>query len=427
MTALRSAVHALLASNEPTLQILGVSGPGGIGKTWAVNAALADFNLLENGIIKIALDGSDQGLLTRPVEFIAQYLTPPQLPEPALLAVDHFPKTRAVVHAFRTVCDQASKDEKILDLIKQGHEFIKPLIEKGGWLSDAPWYIKKGEQPAFELTLAALKKYQGSRSLLSFIYENTEDAVKRDLNGTLSESIIVDFKAMMVGFAVSDPQKYTKFTERKINGCTKVLIVLDDYEMLHQVMGDLLLGKILPGLAQQPLPIRMIIIGRDELSSTDVKFGQYFAKNIVGQYPLHVMTREDVTGPLIKKKGYTEAEAEAIYQETGGYPYLVGHYLEHDRDYMASAVGAKSLYDRTVKWMMPEQRKWVEIVVKLDAVSIASIQGAGFAEEEAKHIFSWFENEPSLRDPRAPVFTVNRLLRTHILRYLQMRTGTAAQ
>ena len=75
---LHAAIHALLASDKPNLSLLGISGPGGIGKTWSIRAALAEFNLFEHGIIQIFVDGSDENALQRPTEFAAQHLTPVQ-------------------------------------------------------------------------------------------------------------------------------------------------------------------------------------------------------------------------------------------------------------------------------------------------------------------------------------------------------------
>jgi hypothetical protein len=427
--SLHDAIHSLLSNNDSGLQILGVSGPGGIGKSWAVATALREFDLARNGIIRIALDAADQALLAQPVEFVARYLTPPQLPQPASLAVDNFPRTRAVLQAFRSVCEQASRDHRISSLVQAGHGFVRPLIDVGVWLNDlAPRTrdrvdmrsIRADEQAAYASLMTILHGYRQARSL--WPWNRTANAVRRDLTSTMGEAIALDFKALVDGFTLTDPHTYTTMTASPVHGCTKVLLILDDYEMLHQAMGGLLLNAVLTAFRDYQLPIRVIILGRDDIAAMDVRFTQHFGRHILGQHRLGVMPEEEAL-LLLAAAGYDPAEARTIHAEAGGYPYIIGHYLEHGKEAVSSALGAKTLYDRTVKWMDEEQRSWLAIVVRLDVVSLSSLRATGLSEAEAGRIMAWFESEPSLRDPVSPMFTVNRLLRPHLCRYLDVRHG----
>jgi hypothetical protein len=314
-------------------------------------------------------------------------------------------------------------------LLAQGHEFLLPILEAGGWLNDAfPVLkgkinlkaLKKAEEAAYEAAMAILRKYQASRSI--WPWNTVEDNVKRDLQGTLGEAMAIDFKAMLTGFVPRDPEKYTWYVKRRIDGCNKLLIVMDDFEKTREALGDLLLNNLLGKFRDYHLPIRMIIAGRDSLFATDVRFKQYLAPNIVGQVALDVLPKEEAL-PLLCGAGFTQEEAPSIYSETGGYPYLIGHYLDQGKEGLTSALGAKMLYERTTKWMTPQQKLWLEIVLPLETVSKRALRDAGVASGEEDVIQDWFENEPSLRDPRASVFKVNPMLRTHIARYLELHEG----
>lgn len=426
---LHSAIHALLADDSPTLTILGVSGPGGIGKTWGIQSALSDFNLLHHGILQIAIDGSDESTLQSPIEFACRYLTPAQLPEPGRYQEDHFPQTRKVLKCFRSVCEEAASDEELRRLVAEGHEWVKGLLEFGAWLNDAvPWTRKKvdfkvldgGREQIFQKVAEILERYWQSRSF--WPWNQGENDVKRDLLGTLGEAIAIDFKAMVKGFTPIDAQKYTRFASARIDGNIRLLIFLDDFERTQEALGDLLLGNLLGRLRDYQLPIRMIIAGRDSLIAADGRFKQYLASNLVGQYDLDILPEVEAIR-ILQTAGYSGAEAATIYQETGGYPYLIGHYLDQGREGATSALGAKLLYERTTKWMRPEQRRWLKIVLNLEEVNLATLKNGGVAPDEAEAIQEWFENEPSLRDPRASVFKVNPMLATHINRYLRLHNG----
>ena len=419
---LHSKVHELLSSNEAGIRILSVSGPGGIGKTWAINEALADFDLIGNGIIKISLDGADRVSAVNPVEFLGRYLTPQIMMEPAHGGHDHFNNTREIIEGFRDINADAAKHEGLKDLIDKGSGLVQLLIETGEYLGMVRQKksTTKESDPLREAALNALEIYRNTRSI--WPWNTLSDRLKDNPVGVLVDAVVLDYTAVSRGFKVSDTEKYRRFTQGRIDGCQKILMVIDDYEMLHEVIGEFLLTGILAGFRDRRLPIRILFIGRDRISDVDLRFRQYFSAQIVEECRLEVLPKQEGIAAL-EKAGFMPMEADEIYSETGGYPFLIGYYIEHGKQGAQSALGAKNLYERTTKWMTDQQKDWLRLVLNMENVDRRHLLAAGKDQEEAEAILNWFTAEASLRDPTTEVFVVNALLRRHLMRYYQVMEG----
>lgn len=109
-----------------------------------------------------------------------------------------------------------------------------------------------------------------------------------------------------------------------------------------------------------------------------------------------------------------------IVRATQGFPFLLSLAIEEFAvDNANSALFLKKFYDRTTRWMDEREKEWFNKVCYLDAVNQDSL-AALFSAAEVPRVLRWFQNERSIRDPDAPVFTVRPLIREKCLRLMAL-------
>lgn len=431
---IKKKLQNFILSDDLGLKIFALCGPGGIGKTFLLSEVCNDINLIEKGIVNLSISSVNNGSIMNFAKLVEYGFCPQQMQRPAKPNKDYFTHARSVFKNYYSVFDQAKEEiekKKIEENIKKA---VILAIEVGQALSEFSSnrsnfkndLIKAGKIVTEENIDKAFSLIREMNCMAQswWPWERNTNKVKKDFFGFVSDELILDWQSMLHGFEVSDPQKYARFAQTTVDGYHKLLMVVDDFETTGIILKDFLLGSLLPRLKSRPFPIKLIILGRDDLEATDIRFRQHFDPEIVAEERLDVFTHSEAT-KLLSDAGYEAAKVEEILDKTGCYPYLISFYLDNKREEINSALSLKKFYERTTKWMTNEQRDWFNEIVFLFEVNENTLRIA-FPERDGKTrrtIMSWFENEASVRDPKSEKFCVNPLIKSRVISYFSIKHG----
>jgi hypothetical protein len=122
-------------------------------------------------------------------------------------------------------------------------------------------------------------------------------------------------------------------------------------------------------------------------------------------------------------EGIPESRRAAIYELTQGFPLLLSLAIEDAATDGTSALFLKRFFDRTTRWMSPDERDWFSRTCYLDEVNEDTLRRV-FPEEDIVAVQNWFEGEASIRDPSSPKFRVRPLIREKVISYMEVRSPT---
>ncbi len=417
----------LLRAPSERLTLIGVSGPGGVGKSFLLNDALEALGPDLAGYLQLRVDGSQRHALGDLFALIEQ-LFPRSLPPPADPEADYFPQVRKVATAHRAMLDdftteRADQDDRLTEaavsVLRLGHALNKAVPKTREYLDVKSLGV--GEDDVRKL-LGAAKALQEStqlpgpvRDLLGVTFRNR---VRTDLYGVTAEAMLTDLSAALVGYRTRDLLRITHRPLRDRN--TDLLLVVDDFEALAPTLEPFLLGALLPRLKSAPFQTVVIVIGRDDLGAMSPSWEQHFHRHIAARLRLDPFDRETALA-LLAQAGIAPERRDDLFAATQGFPYLLSLVLEEAGQGEAdAALFLKKFFDRTTRWMTPTEQGWFVRVCYLDAVDEDTL-GRLFSAEEAGRVQRWFEGEASIRDPASAVFRVRPLIREKVLRYQSLR------
>ena len=253
--------------------------------------------------------------------------------------------------------------------------------------------------------------------------QNLRRRVRRDLFNVTADAFMDDLASMIGASDDGLRKKLRKKTSlhKGIAGSYRLLMVFDDYETLAPLLGDFLLGSLLPRLAAAPFPTLLVVGCRDDLEATHPGWGQHAKKWMREEIRLTSFDEETAFG-LMAEAGIAKEKWTEIYDATRGFPYLLTLAIEEETEADAdSALFAKKFFDRTTRWMTPREQEWFATVCYLDKIDEDTLR-TFFTKEEVPLVQDWFERESSIRDPASQSFQMRPLVRKKTLRYLKTRS-----
>ena len=420
----------------PGLSVVGVSGPGGVGKSFLLAHVLDQLEPVKAGYLVLRADGSNPDTRNDFFGVVDAQLFRRSLDAPADAAKDYFPRLREVVAEHRSVTEEA-----LHELAKKGapatvQNAARLLLRTGRVLNTAgslpsrrmldvamsvdDKVIAEGLDVAWDL-VRELKGLRDSTKLpgpLRDLFGVTRrNRVKRDLYALTAAEIRTDLSAALAGYERGDAKK---LTQGRIAGLNRLLLVLDDYESSAELLSDFLVGALVPALATAPFQTVLVILGRDDLKATHPGWDQHCRRYVKEQIKLTPFD-EKSTFELFAAAGIDPARWPALFEATQGFPFLISLACEEATEAEAeSVVFLRRFYDRTTRWMSERERDWFERVCYLDRVDEDTLCTL-FSPDEVAAVQDWFEREPSVRDPAAPFFRVRPMVREKVLRYLEIR------
>lgn len=426
-------VREFLEGKEPGLSILPVSGPGGVGKTFLVN------HVIESGVgsdyLVLRADGAAPEM-RGDLFAILESLFPRSLPPPARASFDYFPRVRELALEHRLLCDEALREMATSGATEDMKAAARILIRSGraasklardprvGRVLDA---LGKSDSELDRITddvttmLRTLRAFRDSTwlpgPLRDVLGVTRRNRLRNDLYALVAEELRTDLAAALWGYEGRDTLKPT---HRRIPGLERLLIVLDDFELIGPTLQDFLIGGLLRQLADAPFATRMLIVGRDDLMNMHPGWEQHARRFLRPSIELRSFDRP-TTEALCREAGIDEDRIDALWESTRGYPYLVGLAIEEKSAPDAEAATfLRRFVERTTRWMLPNEQAWFFKLVYLDTVDEDTLC-AFFEPGEATRVQRWFEQDASVRDPTAAAFRVRPLIRDRVLRYLAVR------
>jgi hypothetical protein len=418
------------------LSIVAISGPGGVGKTFLLSHVLESIVPEKLGYLTLSADAANPDTRGDLLGIVEGQLFRRVLGPPANRTKDYFPHLRAVADEHRSVVAQAMLElarkgapESVIRaarLLLRGGRILNGTVAKTRAVLDAAGVesvdVEKAVDQAWEM-VRGLPGLRDSTSLPGPLRDvlgiTRKNRVKRDLYALTASVIREDLETAL------DAEERTTdrilATHRRIPGLDRLLLVIDDYEAMASLLGDFLVGALVPALATAPFHTVLVILGRDDLEVTHPGWAQHCRRFLKDQLRLAAFD-EAAAGELFAAAGIEEARRPALFAATQGYPFLISLAVEEAADSSAnSVVFLRRFYDRTTRWMTDREREWFVRVCYLDNVNVDTL-GPMFPGEDVEVIQDWFEREASIRDPAAPVFRVRPLIREKVLRYLELRS-----
>lgn len=94
------------------------------------------------------------------------------------------------------------------------------------------------------------------------------------------------------------------------------------------MLGDFIVESLLRIFENSQFPALTIFVGRDDIADAHSGFHQHFANAIVRNIRLEPFDPADGVRYL-ERAGYSRDEAQAIYDKSGGYPFVLSLFAEH--------------------------------------------------------------------------------------------------
>jgi len=432
-----------ITSKEKGVRILGINGPGGVGKTYLLDIMALNSNPPEkNSTIVFRLNGKEDERNDNFIVLFKTLISSMNLPQTITNAPlkskpkTLFSETQQAIDAYSKMLDDASKEidtkkyktphgiddktyqEKVKIVLKrslrlgvklQKSSLILLIEEVFGTESSNQTFVDE----IFDL-ISDIKTLKESSKLPDFllpVFSNPySQKIKSGLFGVISETMYLDFKNL-----------YTFNPKSEVHLYDKILFIIDDFEVIGKTFGDFLITFI-PKFEQIPYSIGFIILGRDDLETMHLSFKQHLAKYLVLEIALKSFSKEE-TLLLLNEKGFSKVESEQIYKDTYGYPFLISSIII-DGDGI-SALQLRNFYARVTRWMSKIEKEWLNEVCYLDVINQSTLKIAfpKFSEELIKNVMQWFIKESSIRDQNSENFTVNPFIRRKILEYLSKMIG----
>ncbi len=433
-----AALSKLVRETESGLGVVGIIGPGGVGKSYLLDEVFRREKPADLGFMHLSVDASNPQTRGDFFGLIDGQLAARSLPPPARPDYDYFPQIRSVASLYRDMVEKA-RDElgrsdapgavrtAALALLRTAH-VLNDAIPKTRRLLDVAKLGIDQDTAAVALDAAwdlvtKLNVLRHSSSLPGPLRDllglTKQNRVKRDLFNFTADAFCGDVTSSLVGYRKKD---LFKLTHPRLPGLGRLLLVLDDFEATAPVLGDFLVSALLPRLAAARFPTLVIIACRDDLEATHVGFGQHAKRWIKDQIVLRPFGRSDADA-LMTEAGVPPDRQQRLFDSTHGFPFLLALAIEEatapDSD---SALLAKKFFDRTTRWMNERETAWFVALSYLDVVNEDTIRGVVGDGDDPAVVQSWFEHEASIRDPAAKDFTIRPLIREKTLRYLAARS-----
>lgn len=421
----------LLTADGP-FRICGINGPGGVGKTFLVQHVLDEVGLADHGYLQLGLSGANAAVRGDFLGLVEGELARRSLPPPVAAGTDYFPQTRKIAQLHRALLAEAEQSlgesgapEHIRQLasllLTSGQVLNRALPRTRDFVDFDRITVTDDDVEAAYKALQKLEALKESSKLPGLFRDmlgiTLRNRVKTDLYGVTADALVSDLSVALTG---DQGKKSFKVVHDRIKHLRRLLIVIDDFEVLAPVLSTFLVGSLVPRLAEAPFSTVLLIIGRDDLESAEIGFAHHCQRYLELELPLHPFAHDEALAYLADA-GVEPDVAERLYAATHGFPFLLTLAAEEARDGKSNtALFLRKFHERTTRWMSKTQREWFEIVCYLDAVSFDTL-AAFFDAETVPRVQDWFESEASIRDPAAPVFTVRPLIREKVLRYLELR------
>ena len=232
-----------------------------------------------------------------------------------------------------------------------------------------------------------------------------------------ANALVSDLADIVHSFRIPDRVKALNGNQ---TGIERVLLIIDDFETLQAPLGEFLIGSFLPLLQSASFESTVIILGRDQLEATHPAWDQHLRPCLQRRITVGTLPRQDMDKLVDAFRITAAAEKDRAWRDTEGYPFYVQLWIEEAESGGRSAVMLKRFHDRTMRWMAPHQKVWLEQILFLDVVNKNHLNHQLDDPAETDSVFAWFQSEGSVRDTMGADFRLREYLRSRLLDYLRI-------
>ncbi len=417
------------------LTVQSIEGPGGIGKTFLFDHALAGIDLTARNYLTLRINSNEPSELTllRAIERMVNNAEADAIRHrPSRY---YFPSVDRVVTAIETIrsAARAEFEEQHPDndtAMKAFLRFLDLAFEAGKRVNDAfpitEKYVNARKlAPAQRLIEATVPLMGSLRKEARRWFETVgwfsqsralRNSVKENACRPLANGLVSDLSAILTRYRTQDR---LKATHGKVRGIDRLLLVLDDYERLQYSLGEFLVCHLLPTLRSVNFQSVVFVLGRDQLAATHPAWDHHLKANMLQCIELSPFSKHEMD-QLVESYGVTSpSEKQRAWNDTQGYPYYVQLWIEEMESGGRTALMLKRFHDRTTRWMGERERGWLQHMLFLDAVNKRTLRAMLDDGREAEEAFAWFERAGSVRDTSGSFFRVRGYLRSRLIDYLR--------
>ena len=416
------------------LSIVGISGPGGVGKSFLLGHVLETVDPPRLGWLVLTADASNPDTRGDFLGLVEGQLFKRSHSPPADRSKDYFPHLREVASLHRDLVDRAAAEltrqgapepvRRAAVALLRNARVLNKAVPRSRLALDATRLADGDLENVLDEAWDAVRALPGLRDstalwgpIRDLLGITRRNRVKRDLYAFTAAELRADLSAALAGYEGRD---FSRLTQSPIPGLRRLILVLDDYEAIGGLLDDFLVGSLVPELAAAPFQTILVIVGRDDIETAHPGWAQHcrrFLRDQIRLRPFDV----DAAHAMFAAAGIPETRWPALFEATQGYPFLIHLAVEEAGDYGGdSVVFLTRFHDRVTRWMTDREREWFLRICFLDRVDEDSLRVC-FPGENVVRIQDWFEREPSVRDPAAPYFRVRPMVREKMLRYLEVR------
>lgn len=414
------------------VDIYGISGYGGIGKSFLLSHVMEHVRPIKKGFLTIRIDGSDPTIIGDLIGIYDHSLAPHSIPW-GKQNYDYFPHARKLAREHekleRAVKDAVKKTASPDDVkeaatwIFRGGSFLNNTIPKTKEYVDFESLKKEGVDKRFEeaIDLLAQLKPLAVRSWLPgpikdlFGITYTE-RLKSDLYRLAADEWIADLCAILNRYRRRDRHK---FTHSPIKGLDRLLLIVDDFEILGKTIIEFVTTALIPALQDSNFHTTLIFVGRDDLSDAHVSFQHHLAPLVRQKIRLDKFN-DEVTRAMFVEAGYADDDMSKLLQESLGYPFLVKLLCEAKG---GSVSFYQQFYERTTRWMGPTEKMWVLPLCYLETITEESA-AIMLPNASPSSVLDWFKHEASLRDPHAASYVIAPYIRRTLIEFHKKQIGS---
>jgi len=423
--------------------ILGISGYGGVGKSYLLKSVLNEQKLETRDVFPVMLDGSNKPLLSDFIAMVDEKLASRTVSFKGVRAgEDQFPETRKLLCAQRKLSAKVDKElekqgagkedsDRIVRTAKALYRF-RPLVSKiptaGPFLSTVlekseEYKLEEYAQPAADLLKGLKALNPVSRWPFKKLRMSPLELLSVKPMETITAAYEADVRARLKGYEGKNILKLMHGRSKDVN---RLLLVIDDYESTGGVLGDLLVDHLLQAFAKAPYPVLVIIVGRDDIRDVDPEFSKSLASFVKDRIQLEPFSREEAI-LFLENAGYSHEEASTLFDESNGYPFVLSLLGDFKSNQGARpAMFYQQFFERITHWMTTQQKEWLLPLCYLDVVNHSSI-GEMIPTAVPSTIMDWFRKEASVRDVKAPSFRVDPYIRRMLLQHHLNLIGSEQQ
>lgn len=414
------------------IDIFGLSGYGGIGKSFLLRHVFDHIRPEKKGFLTITLDGSDSSILGDMMGVYDHRLAPRSVPR-GKQNYDYFPHARRLANEHaklsRAVKEAIKKTVSTDDVkaaanwIFRGGSFLNKAVPKTKDYVDFKFLQKLGVDKRFEEAvdlLGGIKPLINSSWLPGLVKDITgityQERLKTDLYRLAADEWILDLCAILNRYRRND---LYKLTHSPIKGLNRLLLVIDDFEILGKTIINFLTTALIPALEKTNFHSTIIIVGRDDMADGHIAFQHHLSHLIKEKLRLDKFS-DEITQSMFLEAGYSEEELAQLMTESLGYPFLVNLLCEAKG---GSVSFYQQFFERTTRWMGKTERDWVLPLCYLERITEESIAQM-LPGVSASAVIDWFKHEASLRDPHASWYVIAPYLRRTLIEFHKREIGT---